>query len=388
MPAGRWNEIGMNTGMQGGFVRERYDAVARLLHWLVAGMIVLQFVLAKMAEAADEDGSKFRQLVLLANHKSVGITILAVAAMRLGWRFFRQPPPPLPMPQWQRMAASLSHGAFYALMFVMPITGWLMSSAANISVSWFNLFQLPDFIGPNDELEGLFEGVHETLAKVLFVLALVHVGAAVKHTFIDRDSALRRISSRLGIAVFVLVIIAGVMLLSPASRAQEAGPPLWNIDYEASSIRFTAEQAGASFDGDWETWKAELRFDPAALADSAFDVAIEVASVATLDEERDETLQDPEFFDGVNFPLAHYRATRFERSGDDGYTASGLLEIKGASSPVPLRFTVQQDGNSVVLDGTARLDRLAIGVGTGDWEDTTWVGQYVDVAVHVEATVD
>ena len=82
----------MNTGTQGGFVRERYDAVARLLHWLVAGMIVLQFVLAKMAEAADEDGSKFRQLVLLANHKSVGITILAVAALRLGWRFFRPPP--------------------------------------------------------------------------------------------------------------------------------------------------------------------------------------------------------------------------------------------------------------------------------------------------------
>ena len=201
----------MNTGTQGGFVRERYDAVARLLHWLVAGMIVLQFVLAKMAEAADEDGSKFRQLVLLANHKSVGITILAVAALRLGWRFFRPPPPPLPMAQWQRMAAGFSHGAFYALMFIMPMTGWLMSSAANISVSWFNLFQLPDFVGPDDGLEGLFEGVHETLAKVLFILALVHVGAALKHTFINRDGALRRISSPLGIAAFVLVMTANTI---------------------------------------------------------------------------------------------------------------------------------------------------------------------------------
>ena len=380
----------MNTATDGGFVRERYDATARLLHWLVAGMIVLQYVLAKMAEAADEDGSKFRELVLLANHKSVGLTILAVAALRLGWRFFHQPPPALPMPQWQRMAAGFSHGAFYGLMFIMPITGWLMSSAANISVSWFNLFQLPDFVGPNDDLESQFESVHEFLAKVLIVLALVHVGAALKHTFFDRDEALRRISSPLGVAAFVLVIIAGVMLLSPASRAQEAEPSLWDINYEASSIHFTAEQAGASFDGEWQSWKGELRFDRAALDSSAFDVAVEVASVATLDEERDETLQDPEFFDGVNFPLAHYRATRFEKSGDSdsGYVANGLLEIKGSSSPVPLRFTVQQDGASVVLDGTARLDRLVIGVGTGDWEDTTWVGQFVDVTVHVEATVE
>lgn len=378
----------MNTATDGGFVRERYDAAARLLHWLVAGMIVLQYVLAKMAEAADEDGSKFRELVLLANHKSVGLTILAVAAVRLGWRFFHKPPPPLPMPQWQRMAAGFSHGAFYALMFIMPITGWLMSSAANISVSWFNLFQLPDFVGPDDALESLFESVHEILAKVLFVLALVHVGAALKHSVFDRDEALRRISSPLGIGAFVLVIIAGVMLLSPASRAQEAEPSLWDINYETSSIRFTAEQAGASFEGEWQSWKGELRFDPAALDSSAFDVAIDVASVATLDEERDETLQDPEFFDGVNFPLAHYRATSFEKSGDGGYIANGLLEIKGASSPAPLRFTVQQEGDRVVLDGTARLDRLAIGVGTGDWEDTTWVGQFVDVTVHVEATIE
>ncbi len=378
----------MESSAAAGSTGDRYNAFARLLHWLIAGLIVLQYALARMAEGAEEDGSKFRELVLLANHKSVGLSILALVVVRLAWRLFQAPPAPVPMPDWQRRASLISHWSFYALLLVLPVSGWLMSSASNISVSWFNLFQLPDFVAPDERLEELFEGIHETLTKVLLLLALIHVGAALKHTFIDRDGILRRISSPAGLIAFVVVIIAGIMLLTPASRAQEPEPALWNIDYGKSAIRFTAEQAGAEFEGEWKEWSAELRFDPDALGSSSFSVAVTVAGVDTLDRERDETLLDPEFFDGASFPLVHYRANAFSAGAEDGvFIADGAIEVKGSATPAKLRFTVERSADKVLLRGRTTLDRLALKVGIGEWKDTAWIGQHVDVDVRVEASV-
>jgi cytochrome b561 len=191
-----------------------YDTVAKMLHWLIAAMIVLQFVLANLAEGAEESGSEFQQLVLLANHKSVGLTILTLAIVRLIWRFLHPPPAPLAMPAWQRWASNISHWSLYVLLILLPVSGWIMSSAAAISVSWFNLFQLPDLVGANEVLEEVFEDLHESFAKLLFILAAIHLLAALKHTFLDRDGAIRRISSTLSIALFVAVIAAGVLALT------------------------------------------------------------------------------------------------------------------------------------------------------------------------------
>jgi cytochrome b561 len=167
----------------------RYGFVAQGLHWLIVGLLILQVTLGKIA---DDLPLGLERLVMMARHKSVGITILALAAFRLGWRLFDPPPPLPPMPAWQRTAARLSHGAFYVLLFALPVTGWLMSSAANYPVSWFGLVQLPNLVAPDKGLEHLLEDVHETLVKVLVVLAIVHVLAALKHQFVDRDGLLWR----------------------------------------------------------------------------------------------------------------------------------------------------------------------------------------------------
>jgi cytochrome b561 len=96
------------------------------------------------------------------------------------------------MPRWQHAASRLTHAAFYLLLFAMPVSGWLMSSASNYPVSWFGLLQLPDFVRPDEGLKDLLEDVHETLAKALIALAVLHVVAALKHQFIDRDGLLMR----------------------------------------------------------------------------------------------------------------------------------------------------------------------------------------------------
>lgn len=168
---------------------DRYGSVAQALHWIVVALLIVQFTLGKIAEQLPVGPDK---LGTLARHKSVGITILSLATLRLAWRLFN-PPPPLPaMPHWQVSAARFSHAALYALLFAMPLTGWLMSSASNYPVSWFGLVQLPDLISPDPGLKSLLREVHGSLSTLLAVLAGVHVAAALKHQFRDRDGLLYR----------------------------------------------------------------------------------------------------------------------------------------------------------------------------------------------------
>jgi cytochrome b561 len=384
---------------------EQYTPFARILHWLVAGLIVVQFVLAQLADNAASD---LRELALLANHKSVGITILVVAIVRIAWRF-TNPPPALPaeMRKWQVTASHISHWSLYALLLLLPITGWLMSSASAYSVSWFNVIQLPDFVSPDAEMAEVYEEIHEFLAKLIFALATLHVAAAIKHHFLDGSEVLRRMLSSVGLGIFIFVAVAGVAWLGSAGtgslsaspgnvgpaadlalpdNAERSSLPAWEIDHAKSYIRFYGDQAGAEFEGVWESWSASIRFAADDLGNSAFDVAVDTASGNTQDAERDSALRDPEWFDAAGFPEAYFRAGSFTRS-DNAFVADGQLIIKGVATPTTFTFTVSEEGTSRMLTGTAQLNRLSLGVGTGEWEDTEWVGADVRVEVHVEATV-
>ena len=168
---------------------ERYGWVAQTLHWAIFFLLIVQFTLGKIA---DNLPLGLDRLITLARHKSFGITILALAVIRLLWRLINRPPPLPSMPGWQRMAAHLSHAGLYALLFAMPLTGWLMSSAHNYPVSWFGLVQLPDLITPDRDLSHDLEDIHELLSNILLELAAVHVLAALKHQFVDRDGLLLR----------------------------------------------------------------------------------------------------------------------------------------------------------------------------------------------------
>jgi cytochrome b561 len=168
----------------------RWGSVAQLFHWVIVALIITQFVLASMSDALPLGMAK---LAVLARHKSVGITILGLAILRLLWRFMN-PAPALPdtLKPWERVAAHVTHYGLYVFLFAMPLTGWAMSSARNFPVSWFNLFQLPDFVAPNRPLYDTLHTVHATLAWLLVATAVVHVGAALKHHFFLKDNVLRR----------------------------------------------------------------------------------------------------------------------------------------------------------------------------------------------------
>jgi cytochrome b561 len=168
----------------------RYTAVAQAFHWVVAALIVTQFTLAWLEQDLPLGMHK---LALLARHKSFGMTVLMLAILRLLWRL-NNPPPPLPagMTAVERALARATHIAFYVLLFAMPITGWMMSSAKNYSVSWFGLFTWPNLIGKDADAYVFLHSTHEILSYALFAIAVLHILAALKHHFWNKDDVLVR----------------------------------------------------------------------------------------------------------------------------------------------------------------------------------------------------
>jgi cytochrome b561 len=168
----------------------RWGGVSKTFHWLIVALIITQFVLISLADRLPLGGAK---VAMFARHKSVGITILMLAVVRLVWRWLN-PIPRIPdtLKPYERALAHFSHVTLYVLLFAMPLSGWMMSSARNFPVSWFNLFQLPDLVEPNRQLYNLFHETHEMLAAALVVVAGLHVLGALKHHFILKDDVLRR----------------------------------------------------------------------------------------------------------------------------------------------------------------------------------------------------
>ncbi len=168
----------------------RYGPIAQGFHWVIAALIVTQFTLASLA---DDLPIGMQKLMLIARHKSFGMTVLMLAVLRLVWRLLhRAPPLPVTMRPIEMLLARATHLAFYVLLFAMPLTGWLMSSAKGYTVSWFSLFSWPDLIAKNEAAFDFLHGAHEVLGNVLLAIAILHVAAALKHQFWDKDNVLRR----------------------------------------------------------------------------------------------------------------------------------------------------------------------------------------------------
>jgi cytochrome b561 len=167
----------------------RYGALAQLFHWTIVALIITQYVLAWQADHA----VGLHKVAPLILHKSIGMTVFALAVLRLLWRWSNSTPAlPTHMPTWERFGAHGSHFLLYAFLFLQPISGLLMSQARNYQVSWFGLFTFPALIVPDKQVYQRLDSLHATLATALLCIALLHVAAALKHHLFDKDDVLRR----------------------------------------------------------------------------------------------------------------------------------------------------------------------------------------------------
>lgn len=152
----------------------------------------------------------------------------------------------------------------------------------------------------------------------------------------------------------------------------------WVLQPKESRLTFVGTQAGAQFEGTFEKFTADIKFDPQDLAGSRFDVKIDMASVNSRDGERDDIIKGDELFAVKQFPTARYVAERFTAKGGK-YSASGKLTLRNVTREVPIEFTFENKGGGAWLKGTASLKRLDFGVGQGEWKDTSTVANEVKV---------
>jgi len=168
----------------------RYSATAIALHWLAALLILAAFPLGVYVHELAFSPLKLK---LISYHKWLGVTIFLLTVARLAWRATHTPPPlPDTIPRWQQRAAHGLHHLLYLLLLVIPLSGWLMSSAKGFPVVYLGLVQLPDLIGKDADLAERLHDIHAALNFALLALVGLHVAAALKHHFIDRDATLRR----------------------------------------------------------------------------------------------------------------------------------------------------------------------------------------------------
>lgn len=172
---------------------ERYGALAILLHWAMAALLLLLLAMGVYMVRLPDVGFDTQKITLILVHKALGLLALLAVGLRLAWRVLN----PLPrladgLPAWQQVAARFVHLWFYALMFALPLSGWLMNSAGGYPLPFFGLFDLPDIARRDEYLFHVWIAVHRWLAYALALLLVVHAGAALRHHWQLRDDTLRR----------------------------------------------------------------------------------------------------------------------------------------------------------------------------------------------------
>lgn len=172
-----------------------YGLVAVIFHWLIALGVVGLFALGLWMDGLGYYDEWYRTAPHL--HKSVGVLLISLVAVRLGWRLYNTRPAELEShARWEKIIAKVTHGLFYLLLFSMFISGYLITTAKGQALDVFNWFSIPAVVSSDENLEDLAGEIHELLAFTIIGLAIVHALAALKHHFIDKDKTLLRMLGR------------------------------------------------------------------------------------------------------------------------------------------------------------------------------------------------
>jgi cytochrome b561 len=411
----------------------RYTAVAIVLHWAIAAAIVANLLLSWwMHRAIEVQETQARAIAAFQLHKSLGLTILVLSLLRLVWRLLHRPPSlPAAMPAWEQFAAKATHWCFYAFMVLVPLSGWLYVSTQwrgqaplNVPTLWFGLFEVPHLLGLNElaretrqALAAVAFSAHLWLAWGMAGLLVLHVGAALKHHFVNRDEILanmlplvraanqpaaprywpRTVALAAGSTLILIgaVAFAWAVVKPPSAGSLGAGAigdlpgeggaaavPAWSVQPD-SEIAFSGVHAGTPFKGRFANWRAGIHFDPANLSGSSITAVVETGSARDGDALHEETLPQAEWFDVARHPTATFRTIAIRARGDGGYDLEGTLTIKDRELPLtPLVLNV--DGARLSIGGQVSISRRDANLGMESDPDAEYVS--ADIAVDVRVT--
>lgn len=178
-----------------------------------------------------------------------------------------------------------------------------------------------------------------------------------------------------------VVVIAALATAAPAWAA----PPAWVVDHAASKVGIGSTFDGQAVGGAFRKWDTDIRFDPKDLAHSSASVTIDVGSATTGDADRDAALPDTPWFFAAKYPKATFITHSFKALGGERYEAAGDLTIRGVTKPLTLPFTLVITGDTAKMNGAVSVNRLAFGVGQGEWATTEVIPAAVQVTIALTA---
>ena len=391
---------------------EHYHSVSKFIHWLTALLILGLLAVGFYMVSIEFSESK---LQLYSLHKSFGLVVLVLIVLRIVWHRMRTKPKPLDTHQaWEKVLAHAAHILLYVLMIVMPLSGWVMSSAGDFTVSFFGVY-VPDIVEKNEELFKISRFVHEVSSFLLVLIVCLHIAGALKHHFIDNDMTLRRMTSlSFGLLSGVVLVLALATIFIPigfygmqyvekkylkndtAKVAVEvvfedtgaevvSDVQAWDVNLENSKVEFEAMQYGQGFKGEFKIARADIFFDEQRLDETNIYVEVDIGSISTGSEDRDTQARSEEWFNVPEYPYAIFQADFVERN-EEGYVATGMLKIRDVNLPLELPFTLNIEEGQAVMNSLLSLNRLDFGVGQGQWESTDAIGGDVNLSITVRAT--
>ena len=378
-----------------------YGSIAKFFHWTTALLIITLIPLGLIANKApfSTDAELASKAWLFSLHKTLGISLFAVALLRILWAATQPKPAPLhPDRRAETFLADLVHWLLYASLVLAPLTGWA-SHAASIGFApiWWPLGQSLPLVPKSADLSEAIGALHILFVRLLMVSLLLHIAGAVKHAVVDRDATLARMlpgqpqvppllpaaHSRIP-AVMAAVVLAlavavgaGSGLLRRETGTNTQGPVAQGGNWALAegTISITVKQLGQGVSGSFGAWTAETTRRGAVL------VQIDTASLA-LGSVTAQAL-GPDFFDAAAFPKATFTADIAQTDGQ--LVAIGTLDLKGVRLPLTLPFSLEIDGGIARMSAQTQLDRRDFAMGAA-YPDEVSVGFAVAVDIKVEAT--
>lgn len=398
---------------------ETYNFLARQFHWILASLLIVMFALGWTM--SDLPLSKTK-LDFYAWHKWLGIIILALALLRLGWRLMSKAPASSntpSIPGYMNKAAKLGHLVLYLLLMVVPLIGWLRSSTAGFQVVLFEKIPLPDLLGKNEALSRQLSELHEILAIVLLIVIIGHIAAVILHHLHFKDPVLQRMKPAIWHkALLVIALLGGAAFFTnytiinppvkteqpekhstnektdsstvssqPTDTSTEHG---WVIDKSDSKLEFTATQKSAPTTGEFKNYEIKkLIFDPQNPAAAEVEIAIETGSISLSNTLVEQTLKSSSWFDVDEFPNATFKARNFKHQTDNNYKLNGELTIKGITQKLPVSLSIKtidktsEKPASLKVEGTATIKRLNYQIGQGEWASTETINDEVILKINI-----
>jgi len=409
----------------------RYSLVAMVLHWAIALLIVANLATGWwMTAAIDTAATQASAVAAFQWHKSIGLTVLLLSVLRLAWRLTHAPPALLVTQRaWERRAAIATHWLFYGLMIAVPSFGWLYVSTQwrgdtplNVPTLWFGFFQVPHLFSlplVSQEERQFYADVfllsHQTLVWSTAALLVVHVLAALKHQFVDRDpifgrmlplrtvntveeptvGARKKYRSLAFLFIVSIVALLAVVFVPQTEDSsfegeqdsQEAAVTSsgWLVDPRKSFVGFSGAHAGTPFEGRFVQWHANLGINVNDINTSTITAEIAVGSATDGVPLHDNTLPSSEWFDVEQFPSAYYETHIIEPLGEGRFNLFGTLTIKGRAIEVgPLQLSIDE-GQVLTIEGALSVDRAQIDMGMESDPTGTWVSREIGILVKVIA---